>query len=64
MTPLTEFIPHREDVPTRFCASCRAVLSSGNLMNECWPCCGTWGEVYLTRPQQYDLIADVLVEVH
>lgn len=42
MPPLSEFIPHRELPPARYCADCKAQLSSFNETSTCWQCDPTW----------------------
>lgn len=38
MCPLTEYEPHRERLPIRYCSDCSCLLASDNETDTCSPC--------------------------
>lgn len=61
MCPLTEYQPHREQLPVRYCFNCGTLLSSANTTAACFPC-GGWLEI-ATSSEQQESFEDLMVEV-
>lgn len=62
-TALSDFIPHRECLPLRYCEECNAILSTGNETDTCSPCVNGWGRYNVLWHQDFgNALADFLAD--
>lgn len=62
MASLTEYLPHRQVLPRRYCTGCSALLTSFNETSTCDPCERGWADPLLADGPLPQWVKDSLMD--